>query len=152
MKEEVENGIPSREQLAEFSGESVKDIENILSENDYRKDVISFPRKIRMIRKSLREQKKGLDLRLALINMLYTDEDISDEKKEAKRDLERAKIIDELTRIEHLMFTTRKKGFYLLSPSYKFEPHVGLNRGQRRRVTRMKAHNNSNLTPKKKKR
>lgn len=142
------NNTPSVEELAEFSGESEEEVKELMtspetSDDEYRKKVLSDPKKVRVIRKSLRNQKQGLDMKLALLDQMYKDEDfgeVSPEEHEALRqekiDEERAKVLVEYTRIENALFTTRQGGKFVKSPAYEWNPHVGLNRRQRRLMTK----------------
>lgn len=117
----------------------------------FRGDVLSDPKKIKLIRAHLKKQKQALDMKLILVDKMFPNIEDQDERAVAINE-KRLEYLTEHAQIEVALFTTRKNGFYMQSSSYSFEPHVGLNRRHRRFSMKNIKAPVTNITPKKKKR
>ena len=139
----MKNNIPNTKELSKLTGESEQEIENLVSntiglkeespeKTEYRKTVLSNPRKVKLIRIKLKQIKSGLDLKLSLLDSMYKDIEDNNER-DKKIEEERMKVFKEYTDIELSLFTTRQNGMFIKSKHYEFKPNIGLNRMQRRK-------------------
>lgn len=138
---QISRNIPSMEELAQLSEMSLEEVQEITSkvmkDSSFDDVVLNDPKKVRIVRKYLRQRKEQIEISLFYVNNMFTEIEDSQKREEA-RDNKKAELLTEYTQIEVALFTTRKNGKYMKSKHYNFEPHIGLNRRQRRIASRSK--------------
>lgn len=133
--------MPSLEELEEITGEPMEDLEKLTSmeqtddaeKDKYRQEVLSDPKKVKIIRAELNKQKTALDMNLILINRMFPEIEDEDERS-IKQEEKRLEVMEEYAKLEIALYTTRKNGKFMKSKAYEFTPHIGLNRRQRRQM------------------